>query len=353
MPGSPAVTLTFAGDSKQLEGAFDRVGGAARGMEREVGAASDGFERVGEAADSVDTRAMGFRDTLTGVQDGFAGLKKVTSGDVGFESLLLLGFGVGDLASGMFNFLIPAAKSSITWIRGFSVASAASAVQAKVAAGASRVWAAGQWLLNAALTANPIGLVIAGIVLLIGIIVLIATKTTWFQTLWKAIWGKIGDPIKAAWNWVKGFTSKFFDWYLSLPGKIWTAFKKVTEYISRPFRAAFNLVSRAWNNTVGRLSWSVPSWVPVVGGNTISAPKLPSFHTGGTVPGAPGQEVIARLQAGEEISPLRGSMAGSGVATIRLEGDGSAAADLVLALMRTAVSSRGGDVQLVVGKRRR
>ena len=339
---SPAVTLTFAGDSTQLDRAFGSVGSSARTMEREVGASADSFDRVGEAADSVDTRAMGFRDTLTGVQDGFEGLKKVTSGDVGFESLLLLGFGIGDLASGMFNLLIPAAKSAITWLRGLNVAAMANAVGSKIAAGAARVWAAGQWLLNAALTANPIGLVIAGIVLLIGIIVLIATKTTWFQTLWKAIWGKIGDPIKKAWDWVKGITSRFFSWYLSLPGKIWNAFKKVGGYISAPFRAAFNLVSKAWNNTIGRLSWTVPGWVPGFGGNSISAPKLPTFHDGGRVPGAPGQNVLAMLQAGETVTSAAGSSGGGREEWIRVD-LGELGAALLEPIAR-AVQRRGGSV---------
>lgn len=348
MPG-PNVVLTFAGDSKQLEGAFDRVGQGARSMGREVEQAGDGFDRVGEAADSVDTRAMGFRDTLTGVQDGFAGLKKVTSGDVGFESLLLLGFGIGDLASGMFNFLIPAAKSAVTWLRGLNLATIASATWSKIAAAGARVWAAGQWLLNAALTANPIGLVVVGIMLLVGVIVLIATKTTWFQTAWKWVWSKIGDPVKAAWAWIKDTSGKALSWLLGLPGKIKSGFARAGEFVSRPFRAGFNMISRAWNNTVGRLSWTVPSWVPVVGGNTISVPKLPSFHTGGIVPGPPGREVVSVLQAGERVEPIRGGRSGAGV-VVQFVGDGTRAGDLLVELLRGAVSVRGGVVQDVIGR---
>src|SRR5665647_1205264 len=60
------------------------------------------------------------------------------------------------------------------------------------------VWTAGQWLLTAAMNANPIGLVITAIGLLIGGIVLIATKTTWFQTVWKVM----TDALGAAWRWM-------------------------------------------------------------------------------------------------------------------------------------------------------
>jgi hypothetical protein len=83
----------------------------------------------------------------------------------------------------------------------------------------------------------------------------------------------------------------------------------VAGFISAPFRSAFNFVADAWNNTIGRLRWTVPGWVPVIGGNTIAVPNLPKFHTGGVVPGPPGTEVVARLQAGERISPMG---AGSG-----------------------------------------
>lgn len=341
------VTLTFAGDSQKLEQAFDRVGGAARDMGTEVGQAGQSFDRVGEAADNVDTRAMGFRDTLTGVQDGFAGIKMATQDGLGFESLLLLGFGIGDLASGMFNFLVPAAKSAVTWLKATKVGALASAAGTAIANTATKAWAAGQWLLNAALTANPIGLVVIGIAALIAIVVLIATKTTWFQDLWKWTWSKIGDPVKAAWDWIKKISTTAFDWITGLPGRIGTAFKKVGDFISQPFRTAFNYVSRAWNNTIGRLSWSVPGWVPFIGGNTISAPNLPTFHRGGVVPGSPGTEVPIMALAGERVRPP-GAMGGDG-ATVVLRGDGSRLGQLLVEVIRDAVQVRGGNVQKALG----
>ncbi|MEU5721570.1 hypothetical protein ABZ783_07085 [Micromonospora sp. NPDC047738] len=320
------ITMTFAGEDKPLVDSFGRVGGAARDMGREVDAAGSSFDRVGETADTVDTRAMGFRDTLTGIQDSFLGLKAVTSGDIGFESLLTLGAGVGDLGSAFYNFLIPSLKSSVAWLKTTKVGTIATEVAQKAAALGSKIWAGAQWLLNAALSANPIGLVVIAIAALVAIVVLIATKTTWFQDLWKWVWGKIGDPVKKAWDWIKSFTTKAFDWYISLPGKIWNAFKKIGGYISAPFKAGFNAVARAWNATIGRLSWTVPSWIPGIGGNSIGAPQLPTFHAGGRVPGAPGQEVLALLQAGETVS----SAAGGGVTRVEASGGSSSTLEQLL-----------------------
>jgi phage-related minor tail protein len=63
---------------------------------------------------------------------------------------------------------------------------------------------AAQWALNAAMLANPVGIIIAIILVLIGIIVLIATKTTWFQSIWKFVWGGIKAAALAVWGWISG-----------------------------------------------------------------------------------------------------------------------------------------------------
>lgn len=191
---------------------------------------------------------------------------------------------------------------------------------------------AAQWAWNAAQLASPTTWIVLAVIALVAVIVLIATKTTWFQDLWKWAWTGIKDATKAvfdwlagAWDWVvevvttgvqawwKLFTgfwgavgrmgSDFIGWILGIPDRIASTFAAVADAIARPFRAAFNAVSRAWNSTIGQLSWSVPSWVPAIGGASISAPKLPVFHQGGIVSGVPGQEVLALLQAGERVTP--------------------------------------------------
>lgn len=317
----PQVTLTFAGDSQKLEDAFDRVGTAARSMGTDVSQASDSFDRVAESSDTVDTRAMGFRDTLTGIQDGFEGIKKINEGDLGFESLLLLGFGVGDLASGLTNFLVPAVKSAVGWFRA----------------------------MNLTLLTSPITWIVIGIVALVAVIVLIATKTDWFQKLWKAIWDKIGDPVKAAWDWIKKMSGKVLDWFLDIPSMTKKAFSKLTDIITWPYRTAFNTIADAWNATIGKLSWTVPDWIPKIGGMTISAPKLPKFHQGGVVPGAPGQEMLAVLQAGERVTPAGRS---GGATVLEVHSGGSRLDDVLVEVLARAVRVRGGNVQLVLGSGR-
>jgi len=72
------------------------------------------------------------------------------------------------------------------------IATIALAVAQKAAAIAGKIATAVQWALNAAMTANPIGLIIAGIAALIAIIVLCVMN-----------WKKITDALKTAWEWIK------------------------------------------------------------------------------------------------------------------------------------------------------
>lgn len=60
-------------------------------------------------------------------------------------------------------------------------------------------------------------------------------------------------------------------------------FSAVFEFITAPFKMAFNTVATLWNETIGQLSWEVPDWVPVLGGQTISAPQLPMLAEGAVV----------------------------------------------------------------------
>lgn len=324
------VTLTFAGDDQSLTRSFDNVGGAAERMGERVGDSATGFDRAAESSDIAESRAQGFSDTLTGTADVAAGTSAIMKGDL-FEGFVTLGGGLADLAGGFTEFLIPAIGRA-------TAAFQASKIGQLAAAGASKVAAAAQWLWNVALTANPIGLIIVGIAALIAIIVLIAAKTDWFQRAWKVTWGAVKTAASNTWEFIK-----------KIPGWIGTAFSKVADYISKPYKFAFNTIARAWNNTVGRLSWSVPSWIPGIGGNTISVPNLPYWHAGvGRVPGAPGQNVLAMLQAGETVTSAAGGAAG---ATIVIDSAGSGLDDLLVEILRRSIGKRGGNVQVVLGGR--
>lgn len=260
------VKLTFAGDDKQLATTFDHVGETADRATDKVGETADGFDKAGESAEESQKKAQGFADVLGGTTDVASGFGAVMKGDV-VGGLATVGQGLAGVADGAANFLIPALGKAKTAIMG----------------------------MNLAFLSSPITWIVAGILLVVAAIVLIATKTDWFQKAWKASWSWIKTAAADTWNFIK-----------QIPGWIETAFKRIAGVISAPFRAEFNLIAKAWNNTVGRLSWTVPGWVPFLGGDTLSVPKIPTFHSGGTVPGPVGSPQLALLQGGETVRSAAG-----------------------------------------------
>lgn len=93
----------------------------------------------------------------------------------------------------------------------------------------NRIWTATQWQLNAAFLANPITWIIVAIVALIGVIVLIATKTTWFQTAWTYVW----NAVKTAFSNAVAGIMMALDWLGQLPGKIATWFGQAKDWALR------------------------------------------------------------------------------------------------------------------------
>lgn len=67
----------------------------------------------------------------------------------------------------------------------------------------TKAYTAVQKILNLVMRANPIGLIITAIAALVAAIVAIATKTKWFQNIWKAVWGGIKSVTSAVGNWFK------------------------------------------------------------------------------------------------------------------------------------------------------
>lgn len=105
-------------------GGFNRMKESAKGASgatQDLGKHSeegaDRLHRIGEASDEVDTKAMGFRDTVTGVSDTLKGLSD--SSLTTEQRLFTLGAGIGDLGSAGYNFLVPMFKKAKDAIGGF------------------------------------------------------------------------------------------------------------------------------------------------------------------------------------------------------------------------------------------
>jgi hypothetical protein len=145
------------------------------------------FEKVGEVIDKVITKFEAYRETLMGVATAVANvlvralsvLWNVVTGV--YQSVMWFINGVRDGS--------PVFVAAAAVIIGLTAALAAYKVVMGVITIATAVWTAVQTGLNIALTLNPIGLIIAGIVALIALIVFLAVKIKGWGTLWE---GTIG-----------------------------------------------------------------------------------------------------------------------------------------------------------------
>jgi hypothetical protein len=141
MAGKNQVTLTFAGDSQQLEKSMASVGSSSRSLEGDLDKVGGGFTRVdkvagqggrqfgdygsglggvGDRADEVDTRMMGLSDGITGVTDLMGGNGKLRPHEMAMA--------FSDLGSAAYNTVIPSMQSVVKATKGMSVAMAASVV---------------------------------------------------------------------------------------------------------------------------------------------------------------------------------------------------------------------------------
>ncbi len=248
MTSKSEVTLTFAGDSKQLEKTFDRVGNAADGMSDDIKRASnaldsgvDGFDRVGEGFGTLDQRAMGFRDTITGVQDGFAGL--TDSSKTAQERLLLVGTGVGDLASGFENLIIPMVKTAVQSGR-TAVTMVANYAKAAVAATVSIAKQVASWIVLGAQSLLAAAKVAAAWLISLGPIALVIIAVLAIVALIIANWDTIKEVIAKGWEFVKRITATVWDF---IKGLISTVGDAIKAYFSFVFNAYKTVITTAWN----------------------------------------------------------------------------------------------------------
>jgi hypothetical protein len=130
--------------------------------------------------------------------------------------------------------------------------------------------------------------------------------------------GGIAKAFEAVWNFVKGIfqllTGNTEGAATSMKKSFEAAFQAIKfaiKAIVAPFVAVINAISDAWNNSVGKFDFTVPKWVPIIGGNKFSVPNLPrinlaNFAEGGVVAPREGGLIARIAEAGkaERIEPL-------------------------------------------------
>ena len=121
--------------------------------------------------------------------------------------------------------------------------------------------AAGQAVLNAVMSANPIGLIIAAVAGLVAAFVVLWNKSEKFRNFWIGLWNKIKETaepiIKAlsewfakAWDKIKEVWGKVSAWFADIFGKIKKTFEPVGNIISGYFEMGWKNIKVVWDLAV-------------------------------------------------------------------------------------------------------
>lgn len=195
------------------------------------------------------------------------------------------------------------------------------------------------WLLNAALNANPIVLVVSLIVGLGAALAVLWTKSETFRNVVTAVWDRVVGAItgavsgiRAAWDAVVGF-------FGSLPGRIGAALGSLGDVIGNAFKAGLNIAINALNWGIRRINDLLHgiNWVTkFVGIPAIpDIPEIARLHTGGVVPGQPGTETLVLARAGERMDTGVGGAGEGGVGLYVDPSSSGPVSDLLDYLVRT------------------
>lgn len=305
------ITVDLVSDTRDFERAMKAAGDSAEKLESDLKSADAAASRFDGAMDKVG----GSLDNSTGKFRGTADLAGGLGNVLGIEVLgqaEMLATGFADIADGMGTLLAPALT------------------KAKAAFAA----------MNATMLANPIFLVIAAIAALGVAFVVAYKKSETFRRI-----------VHAAMDGVKRAVSAMVDGVVN--GVTWAAKKlgTVAEIITTPYRLAFRAIASLWNNTIGRLSFSIPGWVPGIGGNGFDVPDIPMLAKGGTAHG--GRPHIVGERGPELFIPnMTGTVVpnggfGGGNVTVLIE---TGASDLDELIRKRVRIIGGGNVQKAYGQ---
>jgi hypothetical protein len=143
-------------------------------------------------------------------------------------------------------------------------------------------------LFNVVMALNPIGLVVLAIAALIAGLTAAYFKFEGFRKVVDTVFKFIGNAISASLDVVKGYF----------------------EFVLGFYKGLFNGIAKLWNNTIGKLEFSIPDWVPIIGGKGFKVPNIPMLAEGGIVTkptlaliGEAGPEAVVPLSRLDRGSP--------------------------------------------------
>ncbi|MGH8878471.1 MAG: phage tail protein, partial [Stackebrandtia sp.] len=233
-------------------------------------AATANIAKASSAWDTLRLKAMFAGDAMKAV-----GTKIATAATAAASAAA----SVGRLALAYMKAGIQAAASAVKMV-------AVKTVQLAIRA-ATLAWMAAQWLLNAALTANPIGLIIVALIAAAVLIIyywdeIVAGLTAaweWLVTLAASVWQSISDGVVAAWDFIVGLIVGYYTmlWTTAVTifNAIVDAISGAWEWVKSTATAAWTAVWSAISGAWGWIKSTVQSGVNFVLGHIAFLASLP------------------------------------------------------------------------------
>lgn len=237
-PAMTAMRVGFLGVIRASGGLIDGIGGVAGAVAPVVATLAGGLQPAVEAITGALGAVAGAIPTP--VLKGLAVVLGVITGAMVAQALATAAWSAAQAAAAVVTGLFATAVNAETGAteRGVvarvahNVAVAASAVASGVATAATAAWTAAQWLLNAALNANPIGLIVAAIALLVAGLIIAWKHSETFR-----------DVVTAAWEAVKGVVAPVLDF---LTTKVPEAFQAIYDAVKGAVEAVVGFVTDHW-----------------------------------------------------------------------------------------------------------
>ncbi|NBW19347.1 MAG: hypothetical protein EBR82_66360, partial [Caulobacteraceae bacterium] len=190
---------------------------------------------------------------------------------------------------------------------------------------ATQVATAAQTAFNFVMSANPIALVILGIVAFVAALVVLYNKFEVVRTVVNTVFNAIKVGVTTSLD----FLTSYFEGVLNI------------------YKNIFNAIAKLWNNTIGKLSFKFPDWVPGFGGKGFSVPNIPMLAEGGIV-NSPTLAMIGE-KGPEAVVPLNRNNGVGGI-TVNVNGGLSTSAEIGQAVVNAirAYNRSAGPAQIQV-----
>lgn len=235
--------------------AVDISKGSGKSLETVTAALAKGYDgntnalgKLGLGLDQGLIKSKDFGAITEKLTENFGGFGKA-AGDTTEGQLAKFTLGIAELKEGIGAALIPVLDAVLPLINKFAKWAQDNpefftAIGVALAAIATAIVA-----INIAMSLNPITAIAIGIGLVAAAAVVAYKKFETFRTIVDNVFGAI------RW-WASNVVIPIFQGLLSAA------------------QIAFKGIAAIWNNTVGRLSFTIPDWVPGLGGKSFSMPKI-------------------------------------------------------------------------------